>query len=364
MNRAAKVALGVLGSIAMAVGLFVWDTHARAGRAIQAHEARLRSDIAALRAKPNALDLIRSLDLPKAALKDLQAPCDLLKEGVRSLTYELARFGQESPLGEYRLVLRELNLQISVEPTPAQLVAQLAYSQEALREGGYNAYHYRCFDENWSLKCWKAVLAHHVLDAADLKRVSFALDQLLATRPTARDVLSSESVLDRAQVLAFLRTGDEPQAIMAGDPGWKELFSRSLLAAKALNELHEQIESALDLESRPILEREPVTLEAGLKYLRKNRYTKSVLLSEATALFQSERILLTEWALARVATAVARFQLDKGRDPADLRELVPGYLPEIPLNPYTGTPFQYEDGAVQTQRGNLGPQDRWEVWRR
>ena len=42
------------------------------------------------------------------------------------------------------------------------------------------------------------------------------------------------------------------------------------------------------------------------------------------------------------ALAVERFQLENGRLPNDLRELVPGFLTSVPGDPFDGAPLRYK----------------------
>ena len=58
---------------------------------------------------------------------------------------------------------------------------------------------------------------------------------------------------------------------------------------------------------------------------------------------------------AKLAVACNRFARDKGRWPAELQELVPEYLNEVPRDPYDGAPFRYsaEKGLVWAVGKNL-----------
>ncbi len=58
---------------------------------------------------------------------------------------------------------------------------------------------------------------------------------------------------------------------------------------------------------------------------------------------------------AKLAVACNRFQRDKGRWPAELQELVPEYLSEVPRDPFDGAPFRYsaEKGLVWAVGKNL-----------
>ena len=58
---------------------------------------------------------------------------------------------------------------------------------------------------------------------------------------------------------------------------------------------------------------------------------------------------------AKLAVACNRFARDKGRWPAELQEVVPGYLNEVPRDPFDGAPFRYsaENGLVWAVGTNL-----------
>jgi hypothetical protein len=61
---------------------------------------------------------------------------------------------------------------------------------------------------------------------------------------------------------------------------------------------------------------------------------------------------------AVVGVACERFRLANGRWPDALTQLVPVYLPAVPLDPYGGRPVQYAksaEGAVVFSSGRLPP---------
>jgi hypothetical protein len=352
VKRAAKISLLVFGGIAVAAGFVVWDSTARAARAVRAHEERLAADLAALRAKPTLPAVPLTLPLPQGFL-------------VPTLSYEKAHSGQEPLFRQYVTMgdlLRQLGWTVT---TPEQLFQQLMISQESLREGGFMAYELRRLDEERGLRIWKSLLENQYSKADELRYISSMLDQLLAARPSARDVLLGESVLDRQEILNWKRSQDASYWMLVDAPGWREMYSRTLLAVKALNEVRELETLVLGIESLPILERETKAIEEGQKNLRSNRFARSDLAARSGALFQGERLLLTEWALARVATAIVRFQVDQRRNPAELRELAPEYLNEVPVNAYTGEPFVWDkaQGVLETRPGGQGLQSQWKLGR-
>jgi hypothetical protein len=290
-----------------------------------------------------------------------------LPQGVTPpvLAYENAHSGQEPLFRQYVLVL-DLLRQLRWEARTSDHVLQrLALSHDSLREGGYLAYELRRRDEERALELWKHLLETQNLNADELRHVAGMLDRMLTARPTAREVLLGESVLDRQEVLLWLRQGDSSYWMLANTPSWKELYSRTFLAVKALNELRDLETLVLGIEALPVLAREPKAIEEGQKNLRSNRFARSDLASRAGALFQGERLLRTEWALARAATAIIRFQVEKKRNPAELKELAPEYLEEVPVNAYTGDAFLWDKdkGVLETRPGGQGLQSRWELGR-
>jgi hypothetical protein len=65
-------------------------------------------------------------------------------------------------------------------------------------------------------------------------------------------------------------------------------------------------------------------------------------MNDQTAVFPQQIAWHQRWLrAARLATAFALYQVDHGRPPAQLDELVPAYLTSMPLDPYSGQPFHY-----------------------
>ncbi len=352
MKRALKIALAAFGGILLVAGLVVWDAFARAARTIRAHEERLAADVAVLRARPAPPARRRSWPMPQGF-----AP--------PTLAFEHAHSGQEWPLRNYQQLLDMLRREAGDPTTSEDLLERLSLSHESLREGGYLAYELRRRDEEGMLRVWKFIVENQDPKAEELRHVAGMLDRLLAARPTAREVLQGESVLDRQEILQWKQGGGSTYWMLVDTPGWRELYSKTLLAVKALNEVRDLETLVYGIEALPVLEREPKAIEEGQKNLRSDRFTRSDLAARAAALFQGERLLHTEWALARVGTAILRFQRDKKRNPEELKELAPEYLNEVPLNAYTGEPFLWDKdkGVLQTRPGGQGLQSRWDLGR-
>ncbi len=68
--------------------------------------------------------------------------------------------------------------------------------------------------------------------------------------------------------------------------------------------------------------------------------------------------------MCRIATAIAAFDIDQGRKPATLQELVPKYLARLDPCPVTGHPVEYRDGVLLSPEYEAGRRLTWTVRRR
>lgn len=59
--------------------------------------------------------------------------------------------------------------------------------------------------------------------------------------------------------------------------------------------------------------------------------------------------------LVEVELALRAFRVEEGRDPDDLRELIPSYLPDLPLDPFSGRPPAYRKGKSGPVIYSIGP---------
>lgn len=72
------------------------------------------------------------------------------------------------------------------------------------------------------------------------------------------------------------------------------------------------------------------------------------------------RFVIEAWFdTVRIAAALRLFEIEKGRAPASLDELVPGYLPALPRDPFTGEPFLYETRPDGWKVSSAGPSGEW-----
>ncbi len=262
MKKAGKVALVTIGVPVLLSGLMILDAHLRAASVITDHENRLATDIAAyrLRRPPSPLIL----------------PEDLM-ERIR-FTFEEGHSGQKRV---WEAIAP--GIQFSMEPAD-ELPLSIARCQEILQENGLVHGQRRFGFEVFFLEHLRATLGKGLDGAPRLRRVAELLDQLQARRISAADLRAGEHILDRAEVLNAFKNGDPS----LGKPGWRELYSRRILAAKRLNQLVED-------------------------HLRSPEVPPEFL--------QDERRNQAQWRLTRAAVAVMIYHRENGRLPGEMHGL-------------------------------------------
>ena len=83
--------------------------------------------------------------------------------------------------------------------------------------------------------------------------------------------------------------------------------------------------------------------------LKDSGYLSESLLPPVMALNNTEMLRDVRYHLCRLAIAVRRYELDKGKLPKGTEDLVPTYLKEIPLDPTNNKEFEMEVVAGETR---------------
>jgi hypothetical protein len=205
----------------------------------------------------------------------------------------------------------------------------------------------------------QTVLAHTILSSTQLERLQKqltaypALDMVshlrviraeaehelhrLRTDPSYRDAYHRRTYV--AMIPANATWFDKLKARLGAWLGpWME-GSLTEYHAEAIECLNDAIALARDHPNHPFTN-EPWVLQWDKAKNPLATYSRMVFAQETTK-------LLLEGAIS--AVACERFRMAKGHWPDSLRELVPGYLPRVPTDPYTGQPVLYrklEDGIV------------------
>jgi hypothetical protein len=262
MKKAGKVALVTIGVPVFVSGLMILDAHLRAGSVITDHENRLAAEITAFRLRRHPSPLLLPEDL-------MERPHFAFEEG---------HSGQKRVWEAIAPVI-----QFSMEPVD-ELPLSIARCQEILQENGLVHGQRRFGFEVFFLEHLRADLGKGLDGAPRLRRVAELLDQLQARRISAADLRAGEHILDRAEVLNAFKNGDPS----LGKPGWRELYSRRILAAKRLNQLVEEMQRSPEV---------PVEI------------------------LQDERRNRAHWRLTRAAVAVMIHHRENGRLPEEMHGL-------------------------------------------
>jgi len=279
MKKAGKFALATIGGIVLLSGLVIVDAILRANAVIQAHEARLATDILALRTQRP----LSPLPLPTGAPTEPR------------FGYDEGHTGQKAVWGAL-----SQSVQFPMETTEDALES-LAFCQEVLWETGLWLGPRRLPLENGFLERLREKLGRGLDGATQLHRAAVLLDQLYARRLSGPDFLAAEHALDRAEVLAVLEKPDATGMILR-KPGWRELYSRRILVAKCLNQLEEQYRAVV----------------AGRWPEPSDSLTKTALVDLPQNLRHEERRNQAQWTLTRAAVAAMLHHREHGRLPDEL----------------------------------------------
>jgi hypothetical protein len=207
------------------------------------------------------------------------------------------------------------------------------------------------------LETLQPMFGEHTFTPAGLAEFSETLDRLDAARPDFMDCWKGEELLERKLILD--QRWDDLFNRMPVRPSWRALWSERITRAQALVRIHECYRQVEELRLLPPWER----IAAADKIDRGNHLTGgssssgNVLVDLAmpsfSRSFRRDAIAQLGRVLLRVSVAIARFEGDQGRNPSQLDELLPKYLPMLPVCPLTGTPLRYKDGKVWSVGENL-----------
>jgi len=185
----------------------------------------------------------------------------------------------------------------------------------------------------------KRILADHELPPAALERLARALERLDAARPDFQDCLRREDILARSTMRGLEERGEARQAAT-----WRDLASDQVAAARFYGVQDRFMEGLERIAKRPAWERQ----EAGDKLVKEIIDTGSplhlLLIPQVGRAWRNLWLSSANWAVARVAVAVAWHQAANGSAPADLKDLVPRYLSKVPDDPCAPGPIK---GVVQ-----------------
>jgi hypothetical protein len=220
----------------------------------------------------------------------------------------------------------------------------LALAQDLGRDGPliYPLVQFWC--EGLCLSAMKYYFESYSLGGSELAALAAWLEGLDRSRPDVMEAWVAEDVLIRTSLAGADWSSFDSRYKGLPRPTWRCLYSRSITRAQALNL---QSEFAADiLRLRPLTSWERIA-KAPSKgdHPTDNplfEWTESI----AGGVFRRDALTLLLRALLRVAVAAARYESEHGRFPSKIEDLVPGYLPALPVCPLTGLPLHAANGKV------------------
>lgn len=238
------------------------------------------------------------------------------------------------------------------------LLLMLALSSDLrqIRAGGIWPAQWGIGNENGVFDAWRTLLEGHSLSSEELARALTLLDRLFSARSSIHHGVAAHGLLWRQYMLDWEREGrtDFPYGER---PSWRYAYSARLGRATALNEIEVTWNRLESLEKLPTSQwtktLETISGQQGSLAISKP-------FSDVYSAIQMELVSLRMWTSARVAMAIARFEVEKERFPAFLAELVPEYLPAIPSCPEGGEALRYKPGEISCEHSS----SRWKVSRR
>jgi hypothetical protein len=313
VRKAWKWLLAAVGIPLLCFGLLGIDSYFRAVTAIAAHDARLAKDIAAQRARHGAA-----------------VNTGGVFEGGHSATFASWAGLTRAP--------------VDLPGDMGRFLGDIVGVHNFYRETGYaGATEHQ---EDGALGRIQALL-YEGLPAAELRAFSEKFDQIRSTRPSLADYITDEYLLDRAEVLNVLHRKEDRYCMIRRSPGWREFFSWRIMIAKALNELDDLYVQMRPIGSLPYPEAIKAGFPTTLDELEPDFRSRTYLRGSAHRMAQGAAYKACSWDFTRVALALCRFQAEKGRDPQDLKDLVPEYLPRMPVCPYGGAPYEFQKGQLR-----------------
>jgi hypothetical protein len=201
------------------------------------------------------------------------------------------------------------------------------------------------------------LLANHSLSAEELSSFAARLDRLDASRPDLMESWPGEDLWIRSALCStpwedFERGGWVPSKSTPIHPTWRCLFSQRITRAQALSIHASVFDHLTKLAGVPSWQRESECLAWAREAESWRNPLVDRMLPAFGRTFQRDALALVQRALLRVSVAIAWFEAEQGRYPKQLEELVPRYLPRVPLCPFTGLPLVTRDGKVWSVGAN------------
>lgn len=192
------------------------------------------------------------------------------------------------------------------------------------------------------------------LTAAEAESLAKGLEGMRHWTDDPATAWEPEGVVARAAVLEVARHGGA-EGLGANLTSPRHFFSVRIMAAEALNFL-----DRYEADLAAALKKGPVDRRAHLAALERKTVTSRnpIIGALMPAVSRCHLQLLEEEArmgLAKAAVALRRHALVKGSAPARLEDLVPEFLPGVPVDPFGGSPLKLAVGTGGFLLYSVGP---------
>ncbi len=407
-RRVWKGVLGLFGAMGLLLGGVVGDGHRRADRVLERHRKELKAKLAAVRHRDwtrpvpwgepidgnawtyygpafaafeavpqdlaNAVPEIEGSvnieeDPPDEHLlenlfADLRPQFEALRRGMRCRTVDEELEWEKGHALDFPYISSSLKVSRFINGAMSH-AHRLGRDAEALEYGAlgiavaqdlgrgglliHNLIQMVC--EGMTVEGLRDVLNGHGLSAKELETFAARLDALESTRPDVIRGWETEFLIMEDGLLSapwssfergFSNLGVGPPKLY---PGWRCLFSQKITRAQAITQL-----SAAELRLQPLVPLSPWERIAASQSLFKdlddshNPLVRDLISVHRT--FERDTTERTRRALLRASVALAWYEVEHARYPEKLEELVPRYLPRVPICSFMGLPLRYQDGKV------------------
>jgi hypothetical protein len=390
-----RVPLLTLGFCALAAVVLYWDVLRRAGESIPAHQREVDAYFSQAedvrRSRPSLFDLPspgKAFDTYRSALKEIfdSPPMDSFMLSSRSDVsgvlpalrpaidrLALARHQPWVPppdagdLGRVARTVTELLNAVARAQAGAGhdrdafdlWFVAIGLAQDFIRAGTEEnaAAMFELMDD--AAREGLRALDSHALRREDLEALCPMLDRLDRTRPALSDAFDGGRLYWKKRVLEEVLR----EASLTEFYTWKDFGSRTLFNARVLAEVDAIHRASAERGRLPPWERvQPVPHGDGDHAVAAQFY-KTFFCCAPNLDYEKEVQALEHRALLRVALALAWYEAEEGKPAAYSQDLLPRYLPSLPVSPLDGKPLGYVDREL-ISRDLKGKTVRWLVQRR
>jgi hypothetical protein len=287
---------------------------------------------------------------PETVALTLEGSTDLLRHALRRREV-LPGHRPYSDVGEAVVRLahdliaasRKLHREGKDLPAAERLVLALGLAQDVARHGDYSHLRSLFGIEYLTSKVAQEILSAHSLSDAELRTWATWMDRLGAGRPDLGKTIAADSALLEKDVLEDFDNvlyvySASPLPVVQGT--WRDLWSDTIAKHREIFRIEERTRSLAARLCLPPWRR-------GRENLSEVDYCDI----PSAALFEVDAASLLHRLLWRVSIALASYEAEQGTPPGSLSQLIPRYLPEMPLSPRTGRILEYETSTLRADPG-------------